>query len=1005
MELIEGRYRYFAFISYKREDEQWARWLQQKLEHYKLPSNLNGRTDLPREIRPVFKDTSELTPGNLPEQIHEALNLSKYLVVICSPRSAQSEWVNKEVVTFIEMERTERIIPFIIEGSAFAKHPADECFPLALRQLPEDREILGANVNEMGRDAAAVKVVARMFDVRFDELWQRYEREQRRRRMFIIGGALLLALSGVAVAVGFSLQNKRIQEQNEWISRQNEDILNKNERLQNDSVVMAAQLDSINKRDVLILQQQDSIEFTNANLEKTNAQLIVERNNLKSANWKMMENRARYIAKEASDLIDNGDEYTAERMLLDVLPNDLNNPNKPYTIEAEIAMRKACCGSSVQPSKAILKIEGLSSGRFSPDGKNIITESDLGSVDVWDTGSGKKVRSYSGYTSDISPDGKYIIVGSEDDVLNVWDTASGKLVMKLDESDPVESVSFSPNGMFVVSILDGRSGIALWNVKTGKKLWSHEDPVYLATFSPDSKWVVVSKDMSPNPNMEYLEIWDVESGREIHSLNGHTGHVCSTSFSPDGRRIVSASYDKTVRIWDCLTGQCIKTLNKHSEPVFSASFSPDGKRVVSASDDNTIRIWDAETGELLKTMAEHSSFVRFAAFNSNGKQIISHSYDNTVRIWNAESGQLIRTLEGHTRPVIDAAFSPDEKHILSVSTDETLRLWDTEVRQYGRTLTGHSDAVTSAAFSPDGKRVVSASKDSTLRIWDFSSGQVLRTMREHTGTVSSVAFSPDGTQIVSVADGSINVWDVNSCRLIRAFVDDDNPAKYATFSPDGKRIAATYSENVVKVWDLMSGQECWSYDDFYASVNYAAFSPDGKRLATVSSDVNLTILDIKTGQEMLSVDLGSSYSPDFLTVNSVAYSPDGNYILSAADDGSVQFRDSYTGLLYQNFKHKEKVSSAFFSPNGKLIVTASDDGIVRIWDTISGQEVFSFGGDCKPVQSASFSPNGRHIVSVSDDNNLRIWDYLPLQGLIDQTRERFKNRPLTPEERRQYYLE
>lgn len=215
MELIEGRYRYFAFISYKREDEQWARWLQQKLEHYKLPSNLNGRTDLPREIRPVFKDTSELTPGNLPEQIHEALNLSKYLVVICSPRSAQSEWVNKEVVTFIEMERTERIIPFIIEGSAFAKHPADECFPLALRQLPEDREILGANVNEMGRDAAAVKVVARMFDVRFDELWQRYEREKKRRRNILIAALSAFVLAVISVAGWIWYQNVELKEK-DW---------------------------------------------------------------------------------------------------------------------------------------------------------------------------------------------------------------------------------------------------------------------------------------------------------------------------------------------------------------------------------------------------------------------------------------------------------------------------------------------------------------------------------------------------------------------------------------------------------------------------------------------------------------------------------------------------------------------------------------------------------------------------------------------------------------------
>ena len=120
--MIEGKYRYYAFISYKREEEQWAKWLQHKLEHYKLPTNLNGRSDLPKEIRPVFKDTSELMPGNLPEQIREALELSKYLIVLCSPNAAKSEWVNKEVEVFMSMGRTSNIIPFIIDGIPFSSN-------------------------------------------------------------------------------------------------------------------------------------------------------------------------------------------------------------------------------------------------------------------------------------------------------------------------------------------------------------------------------------------------------------------------------------------------------------------------------------------------------------------------------------------------------------------------------------------------------------------------------------------------------------------------------------------------------------------------------------------------------------------------------------------------------------------------------------------------------------------------------------------------------------------
>lgn len=186
---------YYAFISYKREDEKWAKWLQNKLEHYKFPTNLNGRTDLPKSIRPTFRDVTDLKPGLLAEEINKAICNSEWLIVVCSPRSAKSPWVCKETQTFIDLGRADHIIPFVIEGNPFSNDTATECYPEALLNLTGSKELLAANINEMGRDAAAIKVVARMFNLRFDALWQRYGREQRLQRRKKIG----LALSGVSI--------------------------------------------------------------------------------------------------------------------------------------------------------------------------------------------------------------------------------------------------------------------------------------------------------------------------------------------------------------------------------------------------------------------------------------------------------------------------------------------------------------------------------------------------------------------------------------------------------------------------------------------------------------------------------------------------------------------------------------------------------------------------------------------------------------------------------------
>jgi len=205
---------YYAFISYKREDEKWARWLQDKLEHYKFPTNLNGRTDLPKYIRPTFRDVTDLKPGLLAEEINNALHSSEWLIVVCSPRSAKSPWVCKEAQTFIDLGRADHIIPFVIEGTPFSNDPTTECYPEALLNLTDSQELLAANINELGRDAAAIKVVARMFNLRFDALWQRFEREKRKRRLWWIFTAVTMIVLSAGIALWMWRMNTSLEKQN-----------------------------------------------------------------------------------------------------------------------------------------------------------------------------------------------------------------------------------------------------------------------------------------------------------------------------------------------------------------------------------------------------------------------------------------------------------------------------------------------------------------------------------------------------------------------------------------------------------------------------------------------------------------------------------------------------------------------------------------------------------------------------------------------------------------------
>ena len=221
----DGAKRNYVFISYNHEDVKWAKWLQRKLEWYRLPTEARNELSSSGYIRPVFRDRDTLTAGVLNDELRNHLEASKYLVVICSPHSAQSQWVSDEVKAFIEMGRLDRIVPFIIEGSPKNYEGADfrqplmgECFPLALRQWNSEhpeRNLLGIAVTDDGktdRQKAFIRLVSHLLGIDFDTLWQRHKRYVRRLiaalSVFVVIALLLIYWFMIPVKVNVTLKDE-----------------------------------------------------------------------------------------------------------------------------------------------------------------------------------------------------------------------------------------------------------------------------------------------------------------------------------------------------------------------------------------------------------------------------------------------------------------------------------------------------------------------------------------------------------------------------------------------------------------------------------------------------------------------------------------------------------------------------------------------------------------------------------------------------------------------------
>ncbi|MFM6136201.1 MAG: WD40 repeat domain-containing protein, partial [Sphaerospermopsis kisseleviana] len=193
-------------------------------------------------------------------------------------------------------------------------------------------------------------------------------------------------------------------------------------------------------------------------------------------------------------------------------------------------------------------------------------------------------------------------------------------------------------------------------------------------------------------------------GSLLRTLTGHNGSVNAVGITPDGKKAISASDDRTMKVWDLHTGKELSTLTGHNSSVLSVAITPNGKKAVSASHDETLKVWDLETGKELSTLTGHKNWVEAVAITPDGKKAVSASHDLTLKVWDLQTGKELSTLTGHNFSINAVAIAPDGKKAVSASPDQTLKVWDLQTGKELSTLTGHNDYVRAVAITPDGKK-------------------------------------------------------------------------------------------------------------------------------------------------------------------------------------------------------------------------------------------------------------------------------------------------------------
>ena len=282
----------------------------------------------------------------------------------------------------------------------------------------------------------------------------------------------------------------------------------------------------------------------------------------------------------------------------------------------------------------------------------------------------------------------------------------------------------------------------------------------------------------------------------------HSNYVWSISWSPDGKQIATASFDKTIRIWDASTGDVIRSLIGHTRPVRGIAYSPDGSKIATCSEDRTVKIWESSTGLCLLNISAHDSGVFCVIWSPNGT-------------WVASAG-------GH------------DSHSTELG-DKKIKIWDVTTGENIKTLVGHTDGVYSLSWTFDGKRLASSSNDRAIKIWDVKTGGLLNTLTGHLSPIRSVMWSPNGTLLLSGgADSTVRIWDAQTGKNVKILL-DSNPIRSICWSPDGKYIASSGRYNSLKIWDFSSGQELKNFSESIDGVCKSRWSPDGNKIAVCSA--------------------------------------------------------------------------------------------------------------------------------------------------------------------------
>ncbi|WP_145234577.1 caspase family protein [Urbifossiella limnaea] len=550
--------------------------------------------------------------------------------------------------------------------------------------------------------------------------------------------------------------------------------------------------------------------------------------------------------------------------------------------------------------------------------------------------------------------------------------ATGKQLRRVVGHDAgVLAAAYAADGKrFATAAGDGK--VVLWNAHTGRPvrdLVGHRGPVLATTFTPDGRRLLTG-------GIDRTAVlWDVAEGKPAVTLGGHANRVAGVAVSPDGLLAATGSVEQptaetpagrkesrygkqhgTATLWDLTTGERVRGFVGHDHLVAALAFGPDGRVLVTGSWDGTAAAWEVHTGRRLAVFRGDGSPVDCVAvaadgsrlaFGTRGGKVFAHALpDRPAPDADAGMGDVVQAV----------AFSPDGTHLVTGSGDRfAANLWSLADGRLAHVFRGHTAAVPVVAFAPDGKTVLTGSLDHTAVLWDVRTGQPVRRL---TGKTTHL---PENPRLKTRAKTS--------------YAGPLAGVTTGAFSPDGKRVytGSQFYEELYG-WDVATGafSRVPPAGGLADTLGAVGVTPEGKTLFTAYAEGQV-LLRTPAGATVAVLDPGDPGGRPW--VNVAALSADGRWAVAAGLGGKVKVWDVVRRQARPDFAgHTKLVTAVAFSPDGRRLVTAAEDNAVAVWDVAGGKKTAALAGHTKPVHAAAVHPNGRLVVTAALDGTVRLWD-------------------------------